>query len=197
MADVFSNSCLDPLILMSATQIASKIKNQEVTCVAVINAYIERIRAVNAKINAVVEDRFEDATNDARKVDNLLSNSDSRERKRLYENQAFLGVPFTTKESFAVNGMPNCSGLVARKGYISTDDAPAIKLLRDSGAILIAVTNCSELCMWWESANRVYGRSKNPFDTSRIVGGSSGGEGAILGAAGSVVGIGSGKNLLI
>lgn len=193
MTNVFSDVILDPLLLLPASRLATRICNLEVTCVAVINAYIERIRAVNAKINAVVEDRFEEATNDARKIDNMLGGLNKEERRRLFNQQPFLGVPFTTKESFSVAGMPNCSGLVARKGYISSEDAPTITRLRNAGAILIAVTNCSELCMWWESANRVYGRSKNPFDTTRIVGGSSGGEGAILGAAGSVIGIGSGE----
>uniref|UniRef100_A0A1I7Y281 Amidase domain-containing protein n=1 Tax=Steinernema glaseri TaxID=37863 RepID=A0A1I7Y281_9BILA len=45
--------------------------------------------------------------------------------------------------------------------------------------------------MWWESVNSVYGRSRNPYDTRRITGGSSGGEGALISAAGSVIGIGS------
>lgn len=196
MSSVFVGEALDPLLRLSASQLATKIRNLEVTCIAVINAYIERIRAVNKLINAVVEDRFEDATLDARRIDNMLNNMERDARRRLCDSKPFLGVPFTTKESFSVAGMPNCSGLVARKGYRSTDDAPVVERLRNAGAILLAVTNCSELCMWWESANRVYGRTNNPFDVSRIVGGSSGGEGAILGAAGSVIGIGSGRIII-
>lgn len=197
MTNVFSEISLEPLLLESATSLSRRIQNLEVTCVAVINAYIERVRVVNKIINAVVEDRFEEATEDARKVDSMLNGLDNEARQILFDQQPFLGVPFTTKESFAVAGMPNCSGLVARKDYKSTEDAPVVSRLRNAGAILIAVTNCSELCMWWESANRVYGRTKNPFDTTRIVGGSSGGEGAVLGAAGSVIGIGSGKNIVV
>lgn len=197
MTDVFKEFYLDPLLLEPASSLARRIRNLEVTCVAVINAYIERVRAVNKLINAVVEDRFLEATDDARRIDNMLSGLDSEARERVFDQQPFLGVPFTTKESFSVAGMPNCSGLVARKGYKSSEDAPVVSKLRNAGAILIAVTNCSELCMWWESANRVYGRTKNPFDSTRIVGGSSGGEGAILGAAGSVIGIGSGKKFII
>lgn len=55
----------------------------------------------------------------------------------------------------------------------------------------MGVTNTSELCMWMESANKLYGRTRNPFDPTRIVGGSSGGEGAIIGAGASPFGIGS------
>lgn len=55
----------------------------------------------------------------------------------------------------------------------------------------MAVTNTSELCMWMESQNNVYGRTRNPYDLSRIVGGSSGGEGAIIGSGASPFGVGS------
>lgn len=103
-------------------------------------------------------------------------------------------MPFTAKEAFAVRGLPNSGGLVARKDCIAEEDAVVVGRLRQAGAIPIAISNCSELCMWWESANRVYGRTSNPFNRSKIVGGSSGGEGAIIGAAGSVFGVGSGKN---
>lgn len=60
-----------------------------------------------------------------------------------------------------------------------------------AGFIILGVTNTSELCMWWESNNPVYGRTSNPYDFSRIVGGSSGGEGSIVGACGSPVGLGA------
>ncbi|KIH48899.1 hypothetical protein ANCDUO_21028, partial [Ancylostoma duodenale] len=60
-----------------------------------------------------------------------------------------------------------------------------------AGAILIAITNVPEACYWLESSNGIYGLTKNPYDSRRIVGGSSGGEGALISAAGSVIGIGS------
>lgn len=63
--------------------------------------------------------------------------------------------------------------------------------MKDAGAILLAVTNVPEVCMWWESVNVVYGRTSNPYDSRRISGGSSGGEAALISAAGSVIGIGS------
>ena len=68
------------------------------------------------------------------------------------------------------------AGLVQRKNIIGEFDADVVDLMKKAGAIMLAVTNVSELCMWWESNNNVYGRSRNPYDTNRIVGGSSGGE---------------------
>src|SRR5260370_32720457 len=87
--------------------------------------------------------------------------------------------------------MPQTSGLVARKDVVAPEDASTVARMRAAGAIPLGVTNVSELCMWYESNNRVYGRTNNPYDPSRIVGGSSGGEGAIIGAGGSPFGLGS------
>lgn len=74
---------------------------------------------------------------------------------------------------------------------VAKEDASVVKRLREAGAIPLGSTNCSELCMWMESYNKVYGRTKNPYDPSRIAGGSSGGEGAIIGAGGSPFGLGA------
>ncbi|KJH46693.1 Amidase [Dictyocaulus viviparus] len=63
--------------------------------------------------------------------------------------------------------------------------------MRAAGAILLAISNVPEVCMWVETYNTIYGRTANPYDTRRMVGGSSGGEGALLGAAASLIGIGS------
>lgn len=70
--------------------------------------------------------------------------------------------------------MPNTSGLVNRRNVVATSDATVVSRLKQAGAIPLGVTNCSELCMWYESSNRVYGRTNNPYDLQRIVGGSSG-----------------------
>jgi fatty acid amide hydrolase 2 len=87
--------------------------------------------------------------------------------------------------------MPNTSGLVSRKKLRSAYDATAVSRLRSAGAIPLGVTNTSEICMWMETSNRVYGRTNNPYNTKHIVGGSSGGEGAIISAGGSPFGLGS------
>ena len=68
---------------------------------------------------------------------------------------------------------------------------PAVARLRAAGAIPLGVTNTSELCMWMESFNKVYGITNNPYDPTRTVGGSSGGEGAIIGSGASPFGLGA------
>jgi fatty acid amide hydrolase 2 len=69
---------------------------------------------------------------------------------------------------------------VSRGSFRGESDCPVVQRLREAGAIPYCMTNTSELCMWYESANRLYGRSKNPYHTGRIVGGSSGNEHYIL-----------------
>ncbi|GBP16785.1 Fatty-acid amide hydrolase 2 [Eumeta japonica] len=87
--------------------------------------------------------------------------------------------------------MLHTAGLYERRFHRAEKDAEAIALMRRAGAIPFALTNVSEVCMWWESNNTVHGRSRNPYDTNRIVGGSSGGEGCIQAAAASPLGLGS------
>jgi fatty acid amide hydrolase 2 len=100
-------------------------------------------------------------------------------------------VPCTIKECFEVEGLPQTGGLHARRNHLAKRDAPTVARLRAAGAIPLGITNVSELCMWMESDNVVYGRTNNPHDPAHIVGGSSGGEGAIIGAGASPFGLGS------
>jgi len=176
---------MNPLLLMSATQLAEKIRKGEVTSLEVVEAHISQIQKVNPIINAVVKDRFDLARKEARAADEKKRSSSPGSLPPLH------GVPCTIKESFALTGMPHTSGLVARKGFIANQDAITVARLRDSGAIPLGVTNVPELCMWHETYNRIYGRTNNPYDPKRIVGGSSGGEGAIVSAGGVPFGLGS------
>ncbi|XP_051757644.1 fatty-acid amide hydrolase 2-A [Ctenopharyngodon idella] len=180
----------NPLLLLSAMQLARKIRRKEVTSVEVVQAYIDRIQEVNPLINAMVKDRFSAALQEAAQVDKLIEEETGGEDV-LEDRLPLLGVPISVKESFALQGMPNSTGLLSRRDLISGVDAPSVALLKRAGAIPLGVTNCSELCMWLESHNHLYGITNNPYDFERIAGGSSGGEGSILGGGASVIGIGS------
>jgi fatty acid amide hydrolase 2 len=173
---------MDPLLTLSATRIAAMIRRREVSALEVVEAHVRHVEGVNPALNAVVQDRFAEARAEARAVDARAGDPDLG---------PLAGVPCTIKECFALTGMPNTAGLVARKGRLPARDATAVARLRAAGAVPIGVTNVSELCMWMESDNRVYGRTNNPYDQARTVGGSSGGEGAIVGAGGAPFGLGS------
>jgi len=103
----------------------------------------------------------------------------------------FFGIPCTTKECFALKGMPHTSGLVSRRHQLADYTAPVVLNMQFSGLVIIATSNTSELCMWMESANCVYGQTRNPYHLRRTPGGSSGGEGALLGSLATPISLGS------
>jgi fatty acid amide hydrolase 2 len=170
----------------SAVELASAIRDGELSATQVVGAHIAVHRERGHEINAVIASRYDAALEDAAAADRAIAAAaDAGELPPL------LGVPFTVKESIAVRGMPNSAGLVARREYRCSESAPAVQRLVDAGAIPLGVTNTSELTLWIESANPLYGRTSNPYHKSRTAGGSSGGEGAAVGCGGSPFGLAS------
>lgn len=177
------------ILLMSASELANKIRMRKLSSLEVVKAFIERAKEVNEIINAVVEDRYSEAIKEAKLVDEVLEkieNSDS-----LKETKPFLGVPFTTKESNEASGMLHTMGLINRRDHRSQEDATVVRFVKDAGGILIAKTNIPELNLWTESRNNLYGQTCNPYNSTRNVGGSSGGEAAIVAACGSAFSVAS------
>ncbi|GFR11469.1 fatty-acid amide hydrolase 2 [Trichonephila clavata] len=178
------------LLFLPATVLAEKIRKAEITSEQVVKAYIERIAEVNGLLNAVVEGRYEDALMEARLADQLVKSGTWTEAE-IAERLPLLGIPFTAKEAVLIKGLPSTCGLVCRKGMTAEEDSEPVQRLRACGAIPLALTNTSEICMWWETYNKLHGRTNNPYDTTRTVGGSTGGEAALIAAAGSIIGIGT------
>ncbi|GIY00546.1 fatty-acid amide hydrolase 2-B [Caerostris darwini] len=178
------------LLYLSAATLAEKIRKAEVSSEEVVKAYIQRIDEVNGLINAVVGSRYAEALDEARFADQLVR-SGTLTVAEMAEQLPLLGVPFTAKEAILIKGLPSTCGLVCRKGMIADEDSEPVQRLRACGAIPLALTNTSEICMWWETYNKLHGRTNNPYDTTRTVGGSSGGEAALIAAAGSVIGVGT------
>ena len=87
--------------------------------------------------------------------------------------------------------MIQAAGSLSRKGFKGKEDAPAVKKLRESGGIPIGMSNVPEMLLWWDANNLLFGRTNNPHDLSRVAGGSSGGEAALLSTASSLFGLGS------
>lgn len=173
----------------SAIDLARAIREGETTSREVVEAHLAVLRATHARVNAVAADRYDAALADADAADGRVAAA--RETGTLDELPPLLGVPCTIKEAIELAGMPNCAGLVSRRTHRSERSAPAAQRLLDAGAIPVGVTNTSELCMWIESHNHVYGRTRNAYDPTRTAGGSSGGEGAAVGTGGSPFGLGS------
>ncbi len=170
----------------SAVDLAGAIRRRELTASDVVEAHIALHQRMAPGINAIVADRFETARHEATVVDELVGAAAADD-----ELPPLLGVPFTVKESIALAGMPQAAGVVARADLRPQVSAPAVSRLIAAGAIPLGVTNTSELTLWIESSNRLYGQTRNPYDLRRTAGGSSGGEGAAVGSGGSPFGLAS------
>ncbi|MGM8211971.1 amidase [Virgibacillus sp. W0430] len=171
------------ILNMDATSIASAIRNQKLTSITAVRTFVNHIKKVNPYVNAVVEDRFTEAFVEAKQID--------KQNKQAIKDKPLLGVPISVKESFHVKGMKTTGGLIHRQDIISKQDAEIVTKLKHAGAIIICKTNTPTLCFSQETDNKLYGRTNNPWDITRTAGGSSGGEGALLGAGGAAVGVGS------
>ena len=170
-------------LLLSGSELARMIKDpgHPLTSITLTKLCIRQVERVNPFLNAVVATRFKEALEEAARADEAVrlgtipGTSDHDEDPFA---SLFWGVPILVKECFEVEGMPFTSGVVSRKHIVGTNTAPAVREAQRSGAIVLAVTNISEGCMWHESINRLYGRTYNPYDFQRTCGGSSGGCGA-------------------
>ncbi|XP_076618982.1 fatty-acid amide hydrolase 2-A-like [Colletes latitarsis] len=180
----------NPLLKVSASTLANKIRNGELSSQTAVEAYIDRIKEVNPFVNAVVEDRFEAAINDAKICDEMLKTGQVT-AIILEKEKPLFGVPITIKESCSVAGMSLTGGNLKRKGVKASEDGSVVEIVKNAGAIPLCVSNTSELCSGLHASNFIVGSTKNPYDTRKSPGGSSGGEGALLGAGASIVGIGS------
>jgi fatty acid amide hydrolase 2 len=171
---------------MSASGLARAIREQRASAADVVEAHIAALRRVNPGLNALVADRFEQARKEAGIADARVAAATPDETL-----PPLLGVPCTIKEAVAFADMPNSAGVVARGDVRAPTSAPVAQRLVDAGAIVLGLTNTSEMCLWVESENRLYGRTRNPYNPVRTAGGSSGGEGAAIGSGASPIGLGS------
>ncbi|GGP13924.1 amidase [Oceanobacillus neutriphilus] len=171
------------ILKMDAGSIATAIKKNQITSVEAVTVFIERIKEINPSINAVVEDRFSEALQEAHEADKQLQNNKSAGRLH--------GVPISIKECLHVEGMKTTGGLEHRQDLIYQEDAEVVHQLKQEGAIILGKTNTPALCFCQETDNKLYGRTNNPWDVTKTAGGSSGGEGALLAAGGAAAGIGS------
>ena len=151
-----------------------------------VRAYINRIQAVNPLINALVGERFHEALDEAKLWDKKIANNEIKT-----ESLPLIGIPVTIKECHAVKDMPFTGGLYSRRDIRADQDSKVVQNLRKAGAIPIGVTNVPEFLLFWDTSNKVFGQTNNPYDKSRISGGSSGGEAALISSAGSIIGVGS------
>src|SRR5579875_320056 len=179
-----------PITERSAVALAAAIRRRELTATDVVEAHIAVLQRTQSRLNAIVADRFSEARKQAHEIDQAINGAALR-GVPLDVVPPLTGVPFTVKESIALERMPHSAGVLARRAHRPGRSATAVERLVDAGAIPLGVTNTSELTLWIESENPLYGTTNNPYDPRRSAGGSSGGEGAAVGVGGSVFGVGA------
>ena len=165
-----------------ATELAARIRTKALSPVEVMRAHLERIEALNPRLNAVVT-LADGSTERAREAEAALM------RGELWG--PLHGVPFTAKDSFDVAGVRTTRGSKLFTNHVPDADATVVTRMKEAGGIFIGHTNVPEFVFWFETDNVVFGRTENPWKAGRTPGGSSGGEAAALAAGLSPLGIGS------
>ena len=170
------------IIFSDATQLAKLVRTKQLSPVEVVRAHLDRIEAVDPKVNAIVT-----------VADGALAAAKEAEAAVMAGNDLgpLHGVPFTVKDSIDTAGVLTQRGSPIFKGRTPDADATSVARMKQAGGILLAKTNLPEFSYWIESDNLLSGRSNNPWDRDRTPGGSSGGESAAIAAGMSPLGLGT------
>lgn len=172
----------DDIVHLSASDMVSKIRDKSLSPVELMEGHLRRIKELNPAINAIVAFN-ESALEQAKQAE-----------KAVLTGQALgplHGLPVTIKDCIDVVGMPATRGSMVFADHYPKTDATSVRRLKEAGAIVLGKTNSAEFGLWWETDNLVYGRTVNPWNPSRITGGSSGGDAAAVAASLTPLGLGS------
>lgn len=171
------------LVVLSASELAEKIRSRQVTSLDVVQAHLDHIRKHNPAINAIVALDEESALLQAREADEAMARGNSC--------GPLHGVPVTVKDNMAVKGFKTTHGYTPTVNYRPAYDATVVDRLRKEGAIILGKTNLSSLAKDYQTFNPIFGVTSNPWDVSRTPGGSTGGGAAAVAAGLSPLEIGN------
>jgi aspartyl-tRNA(Asn)/glutamyl-tRNA(Gln) amidotransferase subunit A len=159
---------------LTISELQKRLAAREVSARDAVRFCAEQIQRVDGQIKAFLSYDEADALRQADEADKLFASGAALERYPL------LGVPIAMKDVLAVKGHPlNCASKILGN-FISPYDATAIEKLRAAGAIVFGRLNMDEFAMGSSTENSAFGATRNPWDTSRIPGGSSGGSAAAV-----------------
>ena len=166
---------------------ALAIRGGKISAKAVVSAALERINARNEAFNCFTEVITDTALAEAEQIDQAISQG---------ENPGTLaGVPFAVKNLFDIAGLTTLAGSkINAENPPATQDATAIIRLKQAGAVLVGALNMDEYAYGFVTENSHYGSTRNPHDSTRIAGGSSGGSAAAVAAGLVPITLGSDTN---
>lgn len=156
-------------------------KNGEYTVTDLVNAYLEVIKEKNKEINAYLE-VYDDVLDQAKVAEEMFKNGTA---------VLMTGIPIAIKDNILFEGHIASASSKILENYKATYDATVIKKLKNAGAVIMGRTNMDEFAMGVSTENSAYGVTKNPYDTKRVPGGSSGGSAACIAMNGALVALGS------
>src|SRR3989338_2268879 len=169
---------------MTLAEADRALQIRAVSAVELAKACIERIEKYDAALNAVVHRNFDRALFEAKKIDSVPERTSPLQ-----------GVPYLAKDVYCEKGISTtaCSNILRGKDYKPPFDSTTTIRLKRAGAISLGKTNTDEFTMGASTETSCYGVTKNPWDTSRVAGGSSGGSAAAVAAAEGLFGLGAGN----
>ncbi|XP_065187955.1 vitamin D3 hydroxylase-associated protein-like [Sycon ciliatum] len=174
------------IVDLPVEQLAEELKAGNLTSVQVLRSYMLKALEVSHDLNCVTEPISLDGCEAmANLLDSKVAEVDRSELGMLH------GLPVSIKENINVAGMYTTMGLLQHARTPATQDAVIVRVLRAHGAIPYTKTNLPQTMVSFDCSNPLYGVTRNPHNPDRTPGGSSGGEGALLGSGGSVLGIGT------
>ncbi|HLK77875.1 MAG TPA: Asp-tRNA(Asn)/Glu-tRNA(Gln) amidotransferase subunit GatA [Streptosporangiaceae bacterium] len=171
------------LTRMTAAELAAAIAAGETSAVDVTRAHLDRVDAVDEKVHAFLHLAPEAALGAARAVDDRRATGEPL--------GPLAGVPLALKDVFTTTDMPTTCGSRILEGWRPPYDATITRRLRDGGVVILGKTNMDEFAMGSSTENSAFGPSHNPWDLSRVPGGSSGGSSAAVTAFEAPLGIGT------
>ena len=170
------------LTLMTAAEARALLDNREISSVELTRAYLERVEEVEPAIHSYLHVMTDVALTQAADADRRIEEGDI---------DLLTGVPIALKDILCTTDAPTTAASRILEGYVSPYDATVVARLRDQGAVFLGKTNTDEFAMGSSTENSAYGLTHNPWDTSRVPGGSSGGSAAAIAAREATVSLGS------
>jgi aspartyl-tRNA(Asn)/glutamyl-tRNA(Gln) amidotransferase subunit A len=171
------------LTTITIPQIATAIRRRELSPVELTEAYLDRIEWLNPRLNAYVTVTAERARDDARRAEAEIAAGTDR--------GPLHGVPLALKDLFDTAGIRTAGGAKIYAERVPAADSTVARRLREAGSVLLGKLNTHELAFGVTTNNPHFGPTRNPWDTDRIPGGSSGGSGAATAAAMAAATMGS------